>query len=63
MIFQAAYRTAIELEADIRQWVSEWNKNPRPLVWTKTADEILDSLAAYCSRISDSGHQETGLAP
>jgi hypothetical protein len=25
-------------------------------VWTKTADEILESLAAYCQRISDSGH-------
>jgi len=25
-------------------------------VWTKTADEILDSLAAYCQRISGAGH-------
>ncbi|MDH6122514.1 hypothetical protein ABH930_006740, partial [Kitasatospora sp. GAS204A] len=29
---------------------------PRPFVWTKTADEILDKVAAYCRRISDSGH-------
>ena len=31
-------------------------KNPRPFVWHKTADEILDNLANYCERISDSGH-------
>jgi hypothetical protein len=27
------------------------NKAPRPFVWTKTADEILETLAAYCERI------------
>jgi hypothetical protein len=25
-------------------------------VWTKTADEILDTIAIYCQRINDSGH-------
>jgi hypothetical protein len=25
-------------------------------VWTKTADEILDTIAHYCHRINDSGH-------
>jgi len=32
------------------------NDQPRPFVWHKTADDILDTLAAYCDRISDSGH-------
>jgi len=27
-------------------------QNPRPFIWTKTADEILETLAAYCQRIS-----------
>jgi DDE superfamily endonuclease len=31
-------------------------RRPKPFVWHKTADEILDSLAAYCQRINDSGH-------
>jgi transposase len=53
---RAAHRSVTELEADIRKWISEWNKNPRPFVWTKTADEILETLAAYCGLISDSGH-------
>jgi hypothetical protein len=41
---------------NIRKWTNEWNKDPRPFVRTKTADEILDTFAAYCRRISDSGH-------
>jgi hypothetical protein len=39
---------------DIRKWINEWNKSPRPFVWTKTADEILETLAAYCERINAS---------
>ncbi|MDH6246394.1 hypothetical protein M2432_005392, partial [Mycobacterium sp. OTB74] len=30
--------------------------NPRPYVWTKTANQILESIANYCRRINDSGH-------
>jgi len=53
---RSAHRSVTELEADIRKWINEWNKDPRPFVWTKTADEILETLAAYCERIIDSGH-------
>jgi hypothetical protein len=44
------------LEADIRDWIENWNKNPKPFSWNKTADEILDSLARYLARISDAGY-------
>jgi hypothetical protein len=40
----------------IRTWITNWNDDPKPFVWHKSADEILDSLAAYCQRINDSGH-------
>ena len=50
---RSAHRSVTELEADLRQWTNQWNKNPRPFIWTKTADEILDTLAAYCQRISE----------
>ena len=50
---RSAHRSVTELEADIRRWINEWNKNPRPFAWTKTADEILETLAAYCQRISE----------
>lgn len=35
------------------RWINEWNADPKPFVWTKTADRILDTLAAYCTRIND----------
>jgi len=44
---RSAHRSVTELEADIRAWISEWNKTPRPFVWTKTADQILETIAAY----------------
>ena len=53
---RSAHRSVTELETDIRKWINEWNKDPRPFVWTKTADEILETLAAYCGRINDSEH-------
>ena len=44
------------LERDIRGWIVTWNEDPRPYVWVKTADQILESLARYCARISHSAH-------
>jgi transposase len=53
---RGSHRSVQALERSIRQWVATWNQHPRPFVWHKTADEILESLAAYCQRISGSGH-------
>ena len=53
---RGSHRSVRELNADTRAWIESWNDNPRPFVWTKTADEILDSIARYCKRINDSGH-------
>jgi len=53
---RSAHRNVRELEADIRAWIDAWNNDPRPFVWTKTADQILDSLSGYLQRINDSGH-------
>ncbi|MGH8974118.1 MAG: IS630 family transposase [Acidimicrobiia bacterium] len=53
---RGTHRSTKELENSIRSWVETWNDDPRPFVWHKTADEILENLAAYCERISDSGH-------
>jgi len=53
---RGTHRSTKELERAILDWTDTWNDNPRPFVWHKTADEILDTLAAYCARISDSGH-------
>ncbi|MFC8015999.1 IS630 family transposase [Streptomyces cinereoruber] len=53
---RGVHRSVQALERDIRSWLADWNDHPRPFVWTKTADEILDKVAAYCRRISDSDH-------
>ncbi|WP_055694300.1 IS630 family transposase [Streptomyces prasinopilosus] len=53
---RGVHRSVQALERDIRSWLADWNEHPRPFVWTKTADEILDKVAAYCRRISDSDH-------
>jgi transposase len=53
---RAAHRSVRELNADIRAWIETWNENPRPFVWTKTADHILESIARYCNRINESRH-------
>ncbi|HEY7192941.1 MAG TPA: IS630 family transposase [Gemmatimonadales bacterium] len=53
---RGTHRSVRALNADIRAWIESWNDNPRPYVWTKTADQILDSIARYCTRINDSGH-------
>ena len=39
------------LENDIRDWIATWNESPRPFTWTKTADEILSSLADYLEKL------------
>ena len=53
---RGTHRSVKELAAAIKAWVGSWNEDPKPFVWHKSADEILDTLAAYCERISDSGH-------
>lgn len=53
---RSAHRSTRALNADIRDWIEHWNENPRPFVWTRTADEILDTITRYCTRINESGH-------
>jgi transposase len=53
---RGTHRSTKELEAAIGDWIDRWNQEPKPFVWHKSADEILDTLARYCARISDSRH-------
>ncbi|MCK2245511.1 MULTISPECIES: IS630 family transposase [unclassified Crossiella] len=56
LIRRGVHKSVVALEKDIRAWVKDWNQNPKPFVWQKTAEEIIDSLARYCQRISGAGH-------
>lgn len=53
---RGTHRSVTELNKDIRAWIETWNENPRPYVWTKTADQILESIGNYCTRINESRH-------
>jgi transposase len=55
-IKRGSHRSVRELVASIRTWITNWNDDPKPYVWHKTADEILASITAYCQRINASGH-------
>ena len=45
-----------ELTTALEEWIKIWNASARPLKWTKTADQIIDRICRYCSRISGPGH-------
>ncbi|MEW1956880.1 IS630 family transposase, partial [Kineococcus sp. NPDC059986] len=53
---RSTHRSVRALNADIRSWIKTWNENPRPYVWVKTAEQILESLDDYRQRIIDSRH-------
>src|SRR5438477_1520015 len=55
-IRRGAHNGVQALEAEIRSWIEVWNDNPKPFVWKKSAEEILDSLARYHQRISGAVH-------
>ena len=53
---RSTHRSLQALEKDIRDWIKDWNADPKPFTWTKTADEILERLASYLDRIPGAGH-------
>lgn len=55
-IRRGSFRSTRELETAIRVFLAEHNTAPKPFVWTKSADAILESIARYCRRINDSAH-------
>jgi transposase len=51
LIRRGVHTSVPALENDIRDWIATWNDHPRPFTWTKTADEILNSLAGYLAKL------------
>jgi transposase len=47
MLQRSAHHSVKDLTADLDRWVTTWNQDPKPFVWHKTADQILDSLKRY----------------
>ena len=55
-IRNSSFRSTQALEKAIREYLEIYNQDPKPFVWTKSADEILESLKSYCESISDTDH-------
>jgi transposase len=55
-IRRGTHRSTVELERAIREYLTVNNRDPKPFVWTKTPDQILESIKRFCMRTSESGH-------
>ena len=56
LLQRSDHRSVHALETDIRAWIEAWNDNPKPFIWTKTADQILEKLGRLLQRINGGGH-------
>jgi transposase len=53
---RGSFRSTYALEQAIKGYIAATNAAPQPFVWTKTADEILESVARFCQRTPNSVH-------
>lgn len=53
---RGVHRSTRELERAIQEFLDASNEAPKPFVWTKTADQIFESVSEFCNRTSNSGH-------
>lgn len=59
---RGVHRSVRELETAIQEFLAVHNKSPKPFVWTKTADQILASIARFAQRTLALHHPQTYLA-
>jgi len=55
-IRRGVHRSVRELEEAAARYIRLRNGDPKPFIWTKSADEILEALGRYCGEISVTGH-------
>ena len=58
-IKRGTHTSVKELIAAIEAFISQHNANPKPLRWTKSADDILATIERFCRRTLDV-HAQTG---
>ena len=56
LLQRSVHKNIQTLERDIRAWAKNWNEHPKPFIWTKTADQILESIARLMNRTTGAGH-------
>lgn len=53
---RGSFRSTRQLERDVKRYIETNNESPTPFIWSKTADEILETVKRFCMQTSDSGH-------
>jgi transposase len=53
---RGSHRSTRALEDAIRVYLTNHNADPKPFVWIKSADDIIDSIARFALRTSVTGH-------
>jgi transposase len=53
---RGVFRSTHSLETAIRNYIDVHNEDPKPFIWTKTAVEILESVARFCQRTLETRH-------
>jgi transposase len=48
---RSAHRSVAELTTDLDTWIANRNQDPKPFIWHKTADQILDTLKNYLTNL------------
>jgi transposase len=56
LLRRGVHKSVRQLEKDILAWADKWNEDPKPFIWTKSAEEILESIGRLIRRIKDPGH-------
>jgi transposase len=55
-IRRGVFKNVKSLEKAIEEYLNNHNQDPKPFVWTATAELILSKVEKVCKRISNSGH-------
>jgi len=48
LIRRGVHQSVVALENDVRRWITNWNQDPKPTVWTKTAEDIVQGVSRGC---------------
>ena len=56
LIRRGSHTSVQALEADIRDWAQRWNQEPKPFIWTKPAEQVLESIGRLLTRTSGAAH-------
>ena len=55
-IRRGVHRSTHQLKTAILEYLEVNNEDPKPFIWTKSADQIIKAVASFCQRTHTSGH-------